>query len=217
VRAAAMLAAAAGNIDDETKWLKLTTKLFAAYDNRFGDNLRKEYGSYCVLWPCRLYAFDQGKGHEQFRAIGRQEPRSWRYFPLATAHQGLLAGDRAAAHETIDVHLDHEQMAGGEQAGRGWYAFDEGGKSGPGGWHHLRTTWDKHVAMPHGWATAELHLLIRDSLLHEDGDKLVLLPTHFGACSFRYVSGFDGSTLELSGGSRLRAASCCACRRRLAP
>src|SRR5687768_4047916 len=108
-------------------------------------------------------------------------------------------------------------MAGGEHAGRGWYAFDEGGKSGPGGWHHLRTTWNKDVAMPHGWAIAELHLLIRDSLVYEDGDKLVLLagvppewfahkdgvevkdlPTHLGKCSFKLTPGPDGASLDVT-------------------
>ena len=67
--------------------------------------------------------------------------------------------------------------------------------------------------MPHGWAVAELHLLIRDSLLYEDGDKLVLLAgvppewfthedgievknlaTHFGKCSFR-LKPRDGAAL----------------------
>ena len=117
----------------------------------------------------------------------------------------------------IDVHLDHELMAGGETGGRGWYAFDEGGKSGPGRWHHLRTTWNKDVAMPHGWAIAEFHLLVRDSLLYEDGDKLVLLagvppgwfthkeglevknlPTHFGSCSFKLEQGVAGPTLAVT-------------------
>ena len=182
LRAAAELARVVGGRDpaagisaDEARWPGLAEKLFASYDVRFGNKLGTDYGSYCVLWPCRLYPFDRGKAHEQFRGVGLQKPQSWRYFPLATAHQGLLAGNRAAAHETINLHLSHEQMADGESAGRGWYAFDEGGKSGPGGWHHLRTTWDKDVAMPHGWANAELHLLIRDSLVYEDGDKLVLL------------------------------------------
>ena len=58
---------------------------------------------------------------------------------------------------------------------RGWYLLDEGGRSGPGNWSKVRTSWNKDVAMPHGWAIAELWLLLRDSLVHEDGDKLVLL------------------------------------------
>jgi hypothetical protein len=141
-----------------------------------------------------------------------QKPTGWRYFPLATAHQGLLAGNREAACATLAAHLDHEQM-------RGWYAFDEGGKSGAGGWRFARTTWNGDVAMPHGWAIAEVWLLLRDSLVFEDGDRLVLLagvpsewftsrllmevekfPTYFSACSFIYQPVARGTaTLSLSG------------------
>jgi len=148
---------------------------------------------------------------DQFRGIGAQKPGGWRYFPLATAHQGLLAGNREAGYRTIAAHLDHEQM-------RGWYAFDEGGGSGPGGWGHLRTTWNGSVAMPHGWAIAEMWLLLRDCLAFEDGDRLVLLagvdpawfrdekgiaveglPTHFGPCSFTYTAKGNTGTLKLTG------------------
>ena len=62
---------------------------------------------------------------------------------------------------------------------RGWYAFDEGGDSGTGGWNRVRTTWRQGKAgdaMPHGWAVAEVCLLLRDSLAFEDNDRLVLLP-----------------------------------------
>lgn len=211
LRAAAELAKAMNDEGQAALTTQLAEHLAREYDRRFGSNLRDKYGSYCVLWPCRLYDLNAGPGHEQFKGLGAQKPAGWRYFPLATAHQGLLAGNRAAAHGTIDVHLAHEQM-------RGWYAFDEGGKSGPGGWGHLRTTWDASVAMPHGWAIAELFLLIRDSLLFEDGDRLVLLagvpeawfsdergirikdlPTHFGACALTYKPSGDGATLTLGG------------------
>ena len=81
-----------------------------------------------------------------------------------------------------------------------------------------RTTWNAAVAMPHGWAGAELWHLIRDSLLFEDGDRLVLLagvppewlsgketlsvtgmPTYFGTCSFEWKPSDAGATLTLTG------------------
>lgn len=174
LRGAAILAEAAGESSEAAQWKELADSLLETYDKKFGDNLKKDYGSFSVLWPCRLYPLDAGKAHEQFKTIGKQVPRSWRYFPLATGHQGLLAGNREAGYGTLAVHLDHEQM-------RGWYAFDEGGHSGSGGWRRLRTTW-RHgpdwkwaVAMPHGWAIAELWLLIRDCLVFEDDGRLVLL------------------------------------------
>jgi hypothetical protein len=200
-----------GEEKDTADWAVLADSLLASYEARFGANLAKSYGSYSVLWPCRLYPFGEGRGHEAFRKVGAQKPGGWRYFPLATAHQGLLAGNREAGCGTIAAHLDHEQM-------RGWYAFDEGGKSGPGGCGHARTTWNPSVAMPHGWAIAEMWLLMRDALLFEDGDRLVLLggvpaewftgrqkmavenlPTYFGACSFEYVRIEGGAVLTLSG------------------
>ncbi|MCY3021683.1 MAG: hypothetical protein NTW87_21945 [Planctomycetota bacterium] len=214
VRAAAMLAEAIGQKEDADAWSKLAASLFESYDKRFGAKLGAGYGSYSVLWPCRLYPCNEGKGFGQFRDVGVQKPTGWRYFPLATAHQGLLAGNRDAGHKTLALHLDHEQM-------RAWYAFDEGGDSGAGGWPHVRTTWKGAVAMPHGWAIAETHLLLRDSLLFEDGEKLVLLagvppewfthadgmsianlPTHFGPCSFAYTAAGpprSGADLTISG------------------
>jgi len=221
IRTAAVLAEALGNLGDAAKWKGLADLLFQSYDNRFGSNLGKGYGSYSVLWPCRLYPLDSGRAYEQFKGIGAKESRSWRYFPLATAHQGLLAGNREAGYGTVALHLDEEQM-------RGWYAFDEGGGSSSGGWHRLRTTWTRSVekpganlsvAMPHGWAISELWLLMRDCLLFEDdNERLVLLAgvppewfqrpegmeikgmqTYFGSCDFVWSSKEDGATLKLSG------------------
>ena len=194
--------------------------LFADYDEQFGEELRKGYGSYCVLWPCRLYPCDRGSAHEQFKDIGKQDLSKWRYFASATAHQGLLAGNRETGYATVNAHLDHPQM-------QDWFAFDEGGKSGSGGWQHLRTTWthsktepDRNhaVAMPHGWAIAEVWLLMRDCLLTEsDGHLLLLagaspgwftdptgmqienLPTAYGHCSFRYAPTNVGAVLTLTG------------------
>jgi hypothetical protein len=192
IRAAAALAQAVGDNEEVKQWTTLSEKLFDQYHRRFGERLSEEYGAYSVLWPCRIYPAKQGAAYEQFKAIGAQKPSEWRYFALAAAHQGLVVGNREAGYQTIGVHLDHEQM-------KGWYVFDEGGQSGPGNWSKVRTTWNKDVAMPHGWAIAELWLLLRDSLVHEDGDRLILfagidpkwfddvrgiqvrdLPTHFG-------------------------------------
>ena len=216
LRAATGLAAAIKNPSDLAAWQALAAKLSNAYDERFGADLRKgEYGNYSVLWPCRLYPLAAGKGHEQFRDIGAQKPTSWRYFPLARAHQGLLAGNRAAGHGTLSNHLAHEQM-------RGWYAFDEGGPSGPGNWMKVKSNWKVSgqplgaIAMPHGWSIAEVHLLLRDSLAFEDGDKLVLfggvpeawfqkpmrlgnLPTYFGLLSVAYEPTANGGKLTFTG------------------
>ena len=214
LRAAAELARAAGQEKAAAEYAQLAGQLMAKYDKQFGGRLANGYGSYSVLWPCRLYRPDRGTAHEQFKAVGPQGPGGWRYFALARAHQGLVTGNRAAGHETIRRHLDHPQM-------RGWYVFDEGGKSGSGGWSHVRTTWKSSVAMPHGWAVAELHLLLRDSLAFECDRRLVLfagvpeawftdkrgmsivdLPTHFGALSAAWKRTPRGARVALTGRAR---------------
>jgi hypothetical protein len=223
LRAAAMLAGQVGRLEDASKWTALAERLFAKYRDRFGSKLTSEYGSYSVLWPCNLFSYSSSEARTQFAQIGARKPESWRYFPLATAHQGLLAGNREAGHATLALHLDHEQM-------RGWFAFDEGGGSDSGGWHRVRTTWPHNkekpgenlsVAMPHGWAIAEFWLLMRDSLAHEDGDRLVLLPgvapawfrdpagmsvtrlrTHFGNFGFEYRPSAASAVMRLTDTAR---------------
>jgi formylglycine-generating enzyme required for sulfatase activity len=211
-RAAAIMARALGKTEEAQAWEQLAASLMEKYDQRFGTNLPAGYGSYSVLWPCRLYSLQEGKGFEQFEGFGVQNLSEWRYFALATAHQGLLCGNREAGYGTLEKHLAHEQM-------KGWYAFDEGGGSGQGGWKYYRTKWNPSVAMPHGWAIAELWLLLRDCLAFEDGERLVLLggvppdwfqqnmaiehlPTQFGDCSVQYVPATGGATLRFSGSAR---------------
>jgi hypothetical protein len=211
LRSGAILADALDLSSEAAQWKNLADSLFENYDDKFGGNLGKAYGSYSVLWPCRLYPIDEGKAHNQFKGNGKQNPSGWRYFPLAKAHQGLLAGNREAGYGTLQLHLDHEQM-------RGWYAFDEGGRSGSGGWGHVRTTWNGSVAMPHGWAIAEVWLLLRDCLVfeteqrlvllsgipqawftHEDGIKIKNLPTYFGKLNLQWKLTQSEAALKLNG------------------
>jgi len=219
LRVSAILAEAIGRSDDAIEWKRLIDEFSRIYDDRFGQNLGKNYGSFSVLWPCRLYPLSSGKAYEQFKGIGAKKSQSWRYFPLATAHQGLLAGNREAGYGTVALHLDEEQM-------QGWYAFDEGGGSSSGGWHRVRTNWTRNVekpganmsvAMPHGWAISELWLLMRDCLLFEDdNDRIVLLAgippdwfrkdmevigleTYYGTCSFSWIPKDDDAVLRIFG------------------
>ncbi len=223
LRHAADMAEALGRTGEAAEWRSLAGDLFQAYDAAFGEDLGRAYGSYAVLWPCRLYPFDDPKVVRRFGAIGRMDSTTWRYFPLATAHQGLFASSRSAGYETINSHLAEEQMVG-------WYTFDEGGPSGVGSWHALRTTWScsmkreswapfSALAMPDGWGIAELWLLMRDSLVYEYGNQLVLfsgidpawfsaeqpweardMPTWYGtfSCRWQYQGQVDGKhTAEL--------------------
>jgi len=214
MRAAALLAGAAGRTEASETYRRLARELFDRYDARFGADLTAGYGSYCVLWPCRLYRFDRGRAWAAFRNTGPQSPEGWHYFPLARAHQGLLAGQANAAWGTLERFLDHELM-------RGWYLLDEGGKSGLGGWERARTTWNPNVAMPHGWAVAEFWLLMRDALVFEDSGRIVLfagvnpawltdgpgmeirnLPTQYGLLDVQYRPTTAGAVLRF--GDRAR-------------
>src|SRR5262249_5143686 len=105
LRGAITVAQALGRDEDAAAWKKLADELFALYDKQFSADLAKGYGSYSVLWPCRLYPLREGPAFEKFKSISAQKPASWRYFPLARAHQGLLAGQRAAAFETLNQYL----------------------------------------------------------------------------------------------------------------
>jgi hypothetical protein len=191
-------------------WSETADKLAADYDVKYSKKLSEGYGSYSVLWPCRLYSYNDPKVVTQFGNIGAVNPSLWRYFAPATAHQSLLTGNREAGWKTIDLHLNHPQM-------RNWFAFDEGGLSASGGWQYTDTDWQhskekpglNHArAMPHGWAIAEVWLLMRDALFFETNDELVLLagipeewftdakgitvenaPTTFGVYSFTLKSG----------------------------
>ena len=194
--------------EDWKLWSELAQKLMADYDRTYGDKLPDRYGSYSVLWPCRLYPLDDPQCLAQFGSIGAVEPCYWCYFAPATAHQSLLTGNREAGWKTLESHLTHPQM-------KDWFAFDEGGYSGGiHTWNRFDSDWalNKNVnefqAMPHTWAIAEVWHLIRDSICFENGDTLVLFagipeswfsdpagvtvesfPTYFGTYTFRLTPG----------------------------
>ena len=101
-------------------------------------------------------------------------------------------------------------------------------QSCPGGWmeampSRLNNKGLREIAegiigdVPHGWSAAHYVLLLRDMLLHEDGNKLILLPcvpeawlddgkkievknapTYFGAVSFRIQSFRNKGFLKLT-------------------
>jgi hypothetical protein len=206
LRAAANLSAATGRPGAQ-EIREVAAGLLADYGQRFGNRLAKAYGRYAVLWPCRLYPLGAPEA-SVFRAIAPSIPQGWHYFTLAATHQALLAGNREAATGTLANYLAHPHV-------RSWFLLDEGGPSAVGGWGRVNSRWPGNVAMPHGWSLAELWLLMRDSLLFEDGHRLVLLagvpedwllggapirvelPTEFGPAgySYRYHDGVGKLTL----------------------
>jgi hypothetical protein len=91
-------------------------------------------------------------------------------------HTMLAAGKRNAGYEVVERYL-------ALPAFRSWKLLDEGGPSSEGYWNRLSNKlWDPQVAVPHGWSLASLCLLIRDCIVREEGNRLVLLsgvPSHW--------------------------------------
>ena len=222
LRAAVILARGIGKEDDAQDWESLADLVMQDYDKKFGADLAKDYGIWAVLWPCALYPFSKGKAKEQFKRFGPQVPDIWRYFDMGMAHHGLFAGNRGAGHGTVDNFLNHEKPL------KGWYAMDESGLPlsimvesfgwNPTAWAKYRTVCDYAYELPHGMAVSDLFLLMRDCLLFEDGEQLILLGgvpedwftakegitmtgmyTWFGRCSLAYMPVEGGAVLTLSG------------------
>lgn len=106
----------------------------------------------------------------------------WPYGGLELAHDALFLGMREELGTVLDYTLDH-------QTAPGLFAWAEGVDATTGGFGE--------GDMPHAWASAELVNLVRDMLLYENGDHLVIgggvpaswrgqlvearhMPTHWG-------------------------------------
>ncbi|MFI5267023.1 MAG: hypothetical protein ACHQ7M_06560, partial [Chloroflexota bacterium] len=83
----------------------------------------------------------------------------WPYGGLEVAHALLFLGDRDSVQQTLAYTLDHQTFLG-------LYAWAEGVDP--------KTSDFAEGDMPHAWASAELVNLVRDMLLFEDGDRLVV-------------------------------------------
>ena len=130
---------------------------------------------------------------------GRHRPEPlWTYFEAGQAHNYLLMGRRDRAWLSIEHFLTH-------QVAPGLYTYSEGHEDENSclQWQRCRG-WDCiSFVTPHGWTAAEFFLLLRDCLVREDGEMLVIgsgipeswlgqafsvsgLPTYFGLVSFCY-------------------------------
>ena len=83
----------------------------------------------------------------------------WPYGGLEIAHALLFLGDREQVQQTLAYTLSHQTFPG-------LYAWAEGVDP--------KTSDFAEGDMPHAWASAEMVNLVRDMLLFEDGDRLVV-------------------------------------------
>jgi hypothetical protein len=171
----------------------------------FGKNERDVVAA---IWPCEWSTPDDEAVRGVFNAWwntircpeGTYNPeRLWTYFPVGEAHNYLLLGQRERAWQTLAWYFAN-------QSAPGTYGWPEGERDENSAlllWQKTRG-WDKmRCVTPTGWTLAEMFLLLRDCLVREEGDALVLglgvpagwldkpfgvqnLPTHFGSVSYRY-------------------------------
>ncbi len=107
LRAAALMARALDKTEEARACEQLAASLMANYDRSFGAALPAGYGSYSVLWPCRLYPLQEGTAFEQFKNFGGGRSRpAGADFPWPRAHQGLLCGNRGRATAPWS-HISH--------------------------------------------------------------------------------------------------------------
>ena len=114
LRAAALLANAAAAPADAQHFSSAADKLFAQYQKSNYTADKNDYFNYCTLWPTRLFPLTSGPISAGFRSLGQQMPDTWLYFPLATAHQGLLAGSRPLGYQTLDTFLADDRFKVGD-------------------------------------------------------------------------------------------------------
>ncbi|MGQ9524343.1 MAG: hypothetical protein ACUVTZ_05805 [Armatimonadota bacterium] len=190
--------------------------LLRVLPKRFGEN---ERDFCCILWPTQAVpprhptvtaAFQRWwKEHRCPNGQYRREPL-WTYFEVAQAHNYLFLGDREKAWATIDSFLTHH-------AAPGLYAYHEGegDENSSGLWQRIRGWNPVPKVMPHGWTSAELFLLLRDCMVYESRNFLIIgagvpaswmtaggeigidnAPTYYGRASWR--AALSGNVLRVA-------------------
>lgn len=182
----------------------------------FGANERDVVAA---LWPCEWSSSEEEAVRRVFNAWwnttrcpnGVYNPeRLWTYFPVGEAHNYLLLGQRERTWQTIEWYFAN-------QSAPGTYGWPEGERDENSAllmWQMTRG-WDKmHWVTPTGWTLSEMFLLLRDCLVREEGDTLVLglgvpsswldkpfavtdLPTHFGRVSYCYNPAARAVTVDV--------------------
>lgn len=171
----------------------------------FGKNERDVVAA---IWPCEWSEPDDAAVRAVFNGwwnttrcpngVYAPEPL-WTYFPVGEAHNYLLLGQRERTWQTLEWYFAN-------QSAPGTYGWPEGERDENSAlllWQKVRG-WDKmRYVTPNGWTLSEMFLLLRDCLLREEGNALILglgvpiewmdkafgvtdMPTHFGRVSYRY-------------------------------
>lgn len=182
------------------------------------DSTSAARGTSPGLWPTRVLAASDRLTQNSFADYWKKyfEPHQgvylhtplqhfWPYAGLEVGHGMLFLNQPEKAHLTLEVALKYQTAPGfmvwAEQVDTKTYRFGRGD-------------------MPHNWMHAEFIHLLRDLLLYEEGDRLVLArgvkrewlgdaqvvaiadaPTHFGKVSYRLEGQKSGAALTLTAAS----------------
>jgi hypothetical protein len=189
----------------------------------FGKNAR-DFNS--ALWPSGWASKYRSEIEQSFEGFWRNERNpdgkyvseaDWTYFEAGQAHNMLLLGWRERAWKGIEHFLT-------QHTAPGLYTWHEahGDENSSLQWQRTRG-WDRiSYVTPHGWTAAEVFLLLRDCLVREHGDTLVIgsgipadwldsefsvtgLPTYFGKVSFQYKNREVVVQIEGIGAKEVRA------------
>ena len=215
---AAICASALDMIEVSQKYQALADKLSEAVGKKakeiFGDNDRDVNIAFWPSgWADKNDVFLNEKFDEFWDTIrlpgGVHCPEPlWTYFEAGQAHNELLRGRRDLAWISIEHFLSTHTAPG-------LYTYHEGecDENTSVQWQRLRG-WDEiRYVTPHGWTAAELFHLLRDCLIREEGDELVIgsgipeswlssdfhvrnISTYFGKVSFEYSAASRTLTVD---------------------
>lgn len=182
LRAARTAAAWRGDAAAAQRWQGEADELEALVALRLLPAYGNERDPACAPWPTGCLADEPrlATAHAAWFAAqriagGTRRPeRQWTYFEAAQAHNAMLLGRRDAAWTCLSGMLDDDPdvLACGEGPPAGHEMLPFGQPPQARGW--LDPARARHGNMPHNWTTAEILAQLRDMLVREDGDGLVI-------------------------------------------
>lgn len=205
LKRAAICARALG-VDDlpyENEAEDLLVALKKKAEEIFGRNERDVNSAFWPTgWATKDDKFIEGKFDEFWNNVrcpnGKHSPELlWTYFEAGQAHNFLLSGKRERAWASVEWFLSNHTAPG-------LYTYPEAIDGNTALlWPRLRGWDDVNCVTPHGWTAAEVFHLLRDCLVREEGDTLIIgsgipeswmkekfevkdIPTYFGRVSFTY-------------------------------
>ena len=232
-----------GYEDDELHYRKRKEKLkdalYTHYPKDFLDSpeLQGIYSFGCALWPTQAFPKEmvRAKFQEWWEVWrnkgGEYRPAfDWTYFEAAQAHNYLLLGEYRKYRTMLERYYKYQDVPGmyGYNEGKGCFERGipvYGGQDWGFGNVLPYRGWDLFDCnLPHNWVSAELFLMLRDALVHEEAGGLVIgegvdaewlkgepgtcnpvrisnFPTHFGIVSFELCVCIEGLSFRFSSDS----------------